>query len=122
MTMAELLETAILSYDLDVPPDSTSHQEVYSPITGIIKKITICFPSASNFCLGGKFVLKTVTIVPTSTRGSAEYIRLDNLAEQIYPEVPIKKGDILALYGINELTGDDDLRTITAIVHIQKQE
>lgn len=117
--MSEELKTATLSYVVDTPAGTTASQDVYSPITGTVKKITISFPRNANFSLGAKFTFKTETIIPTPSRGGSEYIHLDNHTETIYPEYPIKKGDILTLHTTNGIAGETEQRTVSAIVHIQ---
>lgn len=119
--MGEQLKTATLSFAVDTPQGQTASQEVYSPITGIIKKITLSFPRNANFALGAKFTLKTVTIIPTPARGGTEYIHLDNHTETIYPEQPISQGDILSLRTINSIIGETVMRTVSAVVHIEQQ-
>jgi len=119
--MSNELKTATLSYVVDTDPGATASQDIYSPITGLIKKITLTFPRNSNYTLGAKFTVGTETIIPTPARGGSEYIRLDNHTETIYPYFPIKKGTIITLRTINDIVGDADQDTVSAIVHIEKQ-
>ena len=110
---------AILSFVVETEAGQTASQEVYAPITGLIRKVTLSFPRNANFALGAKFTIGTVTILPTPTRGGTEYIHLDNHTETIYPDLPIKKGEIISLRTINGIVGETDLRIVSALVHIQ---
>jgi len=110
-------ENATLSFYEEVPSLQTASQVVKSPITGIIKRITIAWPSGCNFLVEVLFRLKRVQFVPTPATGAALGIRLNNYTEQINPNYYVEINDPIEMYVENHDDGHD--HKISAVMHIE---
>lgn len=109
-------ETATLSFEQQCNSLSTASQRVYSPVTGVISRITIAWPSGCNFLVEVLFRIGTIQVVPTPATGADEGIRLNNWTEQVAPNYPVQMNDQIEMYLINHDTVNN--HKIAALVHI----
>ena len=113
-------ETATLAFELECPHLDTNSQIVYSPVTGIITRITIAWPSGCNFLVEVLFRHGTRQFVPTPATGAEEGIRFNAWTEQIQPNYPVNARDMIEMYVINHDAVND--HKIAAVVHIEVVE
>jgi hypothetical protein len=115
--MAENVE---LAYLVLVSSLNTNSQTVFSPIEGIINKITVTWPSGCNFLVEVLFRHKRVQFIPTPAQGGSVGIALNNFTETLNPNWAIAKDDPVELYAINH-DGVNN-HSISAVVHITGYE
>jgi hypothetical protein len=113
-------ENAELSFYQIVNSLNTASQTVNSPITGIIRRITIAWPSGCNFLVEVLFRLKRVQFVPTPSTGAAVGIRLNNYTEQINQNYYVDINDPIEMFLINHDAGNN--HAISAVMHIETIE
>lgn len=99
---------------------NNASQVVKSPITGIIRRITIAWPSGCNFLVEVLFRVKRVQFVPTPATGAALGIRLNNFTEQINPNYYVDINDPIEMYLENHDSVNN--HAISAVMHIEAVE
>jgi hypothetical protein len=115
-----MAENATLSFYEICTSLNTASQTIYSPITGVIKRITIAWPSGCNFLVEVLFRLKRTQFVPTPATGAAVGIRLNNYTEQINPNYYVEINDPIEMYLINHDSVNN--HAISAVMHIETIE
>lgn len=115
-----MVENATVSFYEICLSLNTASQTVKSPVTGIIKRITIAWPSGCNFLVEVLFRLKRVQFVPTPATGGTLGIRLNNYTEQINPNYYVDINDPIEMYLINHDSVNN--HAISAVMHIEAKE
>lgn len=112
-----MTENATLAFELTCPSLQTATQRVYSPISGLITRVTIAWPSGCNFLVEVVFRIGSVQIVPTPATGAEEGIRFNAWTEQIVPNYPVQARDVIEMYVINHDAGNN--HSIAALIQIE---
>jgi hypothetical protein len=112
-----MAENAEISFYQLVLSLNSASQVVKSPASGIIKRVTIAWPSGCNFLVEVLFRLKRVQFVPTPTTGATLGIRLNNFTEQINPNYYVDINDPIEMYLENHDSVND--HAISAVMHIE---
>lgn len=110
--------TAEMVYRNTVSSLNVASQIRYTPVGGIINRVTISWPRGCNFLVEVLFNHRTVTFLPTPVKGGTgtRGIALDNFTETLNPSWPVERGDPVEMYLINH--DNTYSHTISAIVHI----
>jgi len=113
-------DTAEMGFKKLVDTLNTASEIYYSPIGGIIRRVTISWPRGCNFLVEVLFRHKTVQFIPTpAIRGTAADVglTLDNFTETLWPNWPVRKNDAIEMYLINH--DNTNSHTISAVIHIE---
>jgi hypothetical protein len=111
-----MLENAEISFYAIATSLNTASQIALAPITGVISRITISWPSGCNFLVPVLFRVKRRQFVPEPTTGGESGIRLNNYTEQIAPNYSVTINDPIEMYIENHDSAND--HAISALMHI----
>jgi len=118
----ERRNTAEMTYRKTAASLKTASQTRWTPVKGIINRITISWPRGCNFLVEVMFNDRTVQFLPTPETGGSgtRGVALDNFTETLNPAWPVEKDTPIEMFLINH--DNTYSHTISAIVHISKEE
>lgn len=115
-----MTENAEVSFYVVAPSLGTANQVIHAPLTGIISRVTITWPSGCNFLVEALFLKGRKQFIPEPTTGGTVGIRLNNFTETLSPNYPVTINDYIELLVINHDSGND--HAISAVMHIDAVE
>jgi len=115
-----MAENATLSFYTNCGSLASASHTINAPITGIIKRITVAWPSGCNFLVEVLFRVKRTQVVPTPATGGTLGIRLNNYTEQLTPNTYIEINTPVEMYVENHDSLHD--HRIAAVMHIEGTE
>jgi hypothetical protein len=115
-----MAENAELSYRVTTTALNNGSQTINSPIDGVIRRITVSWPSGCNFRVEVVFNHKRLQFIPTPSVGAQYGISLDNFTERLEPNCAVIKNDPIEMYCVNH--DGANTHTISAVMLIEGYE